>query len=238
MSHATPRRSLLAAKRIAKLRSKRLPYDADVEYLEANNVGLEINQPVRCVIDTGIVPNLDTDVWECDAQFVQFGNVAGCWGCGGNRFAFGRGSVSWNDWYYGIGNTNNRTGAAYDNLRHTFLLDGPNRKFSVDSTTYNGSGTVVSGYSITAAIFNRNTEYGIRYRADNARSRLYSAKYYRNGVLIQHLIPVRFTNEFGDTEGAAYDIINPTVGMNRDGTPRTDGLYLNRGTGSFILPTA
>lgn len=212
---------------------KRLPYDAEVEYLEADNVGLEINQPMRGVIDTGIVPNLDTDVWECDAQFVQFGNTAGCWGCVGNRFAFGRGSASWNDWYYGLGNSNNRTGVAYDNLRHTFRLDGPHRRLTIDSTAYNGSGTVVSGYGLTAAIFNRNSDNGIRYRADNACSRLYSSKYYRNGVLIQHLISVRFTNELGQSEGAMYDRANPTVGMNPDGSARTDGLYRNRGTDAF-----
>lgn len=47
------------------------------------------------------------------------------------------------------------------------------------------------------------------------------------------LTPVRFTNEFGQSEGAMYDRANPTFGMNRDGTPRDDGLYLNRGTGVF-----
>lgn len=207
---------MMIALRNALLGNKRLPYDAEVEYLEADNVGLEIQQPVRGVIDTGIVPNLDTDVWECDAQFVQFGTTAGCWGCTENRFAFGRGSVSWSDWYFGLGNTNNRTGNAYDNQRHIFRLDGPNRRLTIDSTTYNGSGVIVSGYNLTAAIFNRNTTSGITYRADNARSRCYSAKFYRNGVLIQDLIPVRI-----GAEGAMYDKVSKR-------------LFLNQGTGSFV----
>ena len=48
-------------------------------------------------------------------------------------------------------------------------------------------------------------------------------------------IPVRFTNELGLSEGAMYDRANPTVGMNPDGSARTDGLYRNRGTGAFII---
>jgi len=193
------------------------PDVVEIEYIEANNVGLDSNQQVRGVIDTGIIPNLDTDVWECDAQFVQFGNTAGCWGCAGNRFAFGRGSESWNDWYFGLGNTNNRTGAKYDNLRHIFRLDGPNRTLTVDSTIYNGSGTIESGYNLTVAIFNRNSQNGITYRADNARSRCYSAKYYRNGVLIQHLVPVRV-----GMEGAMKDKV-------------TGKIYRNQGTGAFKI---
>jgi hypothetical protein len=60
-------------------------------------------------------------------------------------------------------------------------------------------------------------------------------------TLVRDFIPVRFTNEFGQTESVMYDRANPTVGMNPDGSPRTDGLYRNRGTGAFIggedLPT-
>ena len=168
-----------------------LPFDAEVEYLEADNNGISQGSKAWCVIDTGIVPNLSTDVWECDAQFVQFGRTAGCWGVTGDRFAFGRGSSSWNDWYFGYGNTNNRTGDRYDNLRHVFKLDGPNRRFFVDSATYNGAGNTVSGYSLSVAIFNRNNTNGADYLMDNSKSRCYSSKYYRNGTLIQHLIPVR-----------------------------------------------
>lgn len=49
------------------------------------------------------------------------------------------------------------------------------------------------------------------------------------------LVPVRFTNELGQSEGAMYDRANPTVGMNPDGSARTDGLYRNRGTGAFTI---
>ena len=58
---------------------------------------------------------------------------------------------------------------------------------------------------------------------------------FNDGNKIQHLVPVRFTNELGQTEGAMYDRANPTVGMNPDGSARTDGLYRNRGTGAFVI---
>jgi hypothetical protein len=54
-----------------------------------------------------------------------------------------------------------------------------------------------------------------------------------NGNVVLDLIPVRFTNENNQSEGAMFDRANPTVGVNPNGSPRTDGLYRNRGTGNF-----
>lgn len=87
---------------------------------------------------------------------------------------------------------------------------------SVDSTTYSGNGNTVSGYeNRTITIFNRNNYVGVRAVFDNSLSRLYSSKYYRDGILIQHLIPVRV-----GTEGAAMDTL-------------TRRIYRNAGTGAF-----
>lgn len=47
------------------------------------------------------------------------------------------------------------------------------------------------------------------------------------------MVPVRFTNEQGVSEGAMYDRLG-VGGMDPDGSPRTDGLYRNRGTGAFL----
>ena len=64
-------------------------------------------------------------------------------------------------------------------------------------------------------------------------SRIYYCKIWENGTLKRDFIPVMFTNNLGQAEGAMYDCANPRVGVNPDGTPRTDGLYRNRGVGSF-----
>ncbi len=189
-----------------------LPYDAEVEYIEGNNKSVETNtHTIKCAINTGIVPNLATDVWECDMQFCSFGGTAGCWGAQGNRFAFGRGSSSWSDWYYGFGNTNNRTGLSIDTGRHVFRLDGPARKFSVGSRTFSGSGAAVSASAAPAYIFTRNPNSAVQslLAVDNCQSRMYYSNYYRSGVLIQHLIPVRI-----GTAGHAYDLVSGALFSN------------------------
>jgi hypothetical protein len=66
-------------------------------------------------------------------------------------------------------------------------------------------------------------------------ARVFSFKIWIGGAFIRDFIPVRFTNELGQSEGAMYDRANPTVGMNPDGSARTDGLYRNRGTGIFVI---
>jgi hypothetical protein len=74
-----------------------------------------------------------------------------------------------------------------------------------------------------------------------SHAKIYGFKVWESGILVRDFIPVRFTNELGVSEGAMFDRANPTVGMNPDGSPRTDGLYRNRGTGVFSwgddLPT-
>lgn len=62
----------------------------------------------------------------------------------------------------------------------------------------------------------------------------FGLKIVENASIVRDLIPVRFTNEQGQSEGAMYDRANPTVGMNPDGSARTDGLYRNRGSGAFL----
>lgn len=199
----------------------RLPYDAEVEYIEGDNRGATVNAyTLKCAISTGIVPDLATDVWECDVQFVAFGDTAGCWGAAGNRFTFGRGSASWADWYYGYGNTNNRTGKTLDYSRHVFRLDAPARKFSVGSNTYTGTGTKVAANAAPAYLFTRNSNQPTNtslYTVDDCKSRMFSAKYYRSGVLIQHLIPVRV-----GTVGHAYDLV-------------TGVLFSNHGLGTLTV---
>lgn len=72
-----------------------------------------------------------------------------------------------------------------------------------------------------------NNQYYVR------QGRVYFIRIYNFDDLIYDFIPVRFTNELGQSEGAMYDRANPTVGMNPDGSARTDGLYRNQGTGAF-----
>lgn len=52
--------------------------------------------------------------------------------------------------------------------------------------------------------------------------RIYSAKFIIDGTLVRDMIPVRFTNELGQSEGAMYDRVSGQ-------------LFRNQGTGNFIV---
>ena len=53
-------------------------------------------------------------------------------------------------------------------------------------------------------------------------AKIQSCTIWQNGSIVQDLIPVRFTNENGQSEGAMYDKV-------------TKQLFRNKGTGSFVI---
>jgi len=220
---------------LAARRKPKLPYDAEVEYLEstgtqwidtnvnaADNVGYEIG-----VVDwAGGVGVLETRL---------FAGVFGSenrFGLGYNNLASGDGRVSCFAWWnYAISNMGDIT-IANGYLRFNYLND---RAYSFNgvitgalSGTYNASNTHIR-------ILNaKRMDTGENAFANSVAMKFSSFKISQGTALANDMIPVRFTNELGQSEGAMYDRVNPTVGMNPDGSPRTDGLYRNRGTGAFV----
>ena len=55
-----------------------------------------------------------------------------------------------------------------------------------------------------------------------AKLKVKSIQIKQGGVTVRNFIPVRFTNEFGQTEGAMYDRVSGQ-------------LFRNQGTGSFVI---
>ena len=100
----------------------------------------------------------------------------------------------------------------------TVTVDGAVFTFSIGTTAY---GSYIFGCDY-------NGVFGVKCQISYYRA------YDGNGNVVLDLIPVRFTNENNQSEGAMFDRANPTVGLNPDGSPRTDGLYRNRGIGSFV----
>ena len=223
--------SLIAARSAMVGGGAKLPYDAEVEYLESTGTQW---------IDTGVVgtQNIAIDVkWSyvsTSANTVQWGvrtNV------NTNSIA-----VSGDTAYA----TDTKLYVSYGNLRldysaglavasntwEAYLANGDLRLYKDGSLVAQDTGTV--GNFSTAnriplfAFWNTSMQF-----LNRTGGRIYLCKIWNNGELVRDFIPVRI-----GSEGAMFDRANPTVGMNRDGTPRTDGLYLNRGTGSFVLPTA
>jgi hypothetical protein len=93
------------------------------------------------------------------------------------------------------------------------------------ATWYNGSETV-----LTSSDFPESSNLGVFGVANAAGNGFYSYgvikllyfKIEQDGVMVYDLIPVRFLNEDGIWEGAMYDLVS-------------EELFLNQGTGSFII---
>jgi hypothetical protein len=210
---------MIAARQIAFGGGKRKPYDAEVEYLESTGTQY---------IDTGVVPDLGFGIYvefeslvapaTTGKTFKVFGSSRyrnGQWGgpliltwamtSGGQMSWFQTESVFYNP---GIrGNTRMWVRIIGDEFTNSF-----GAKFSTPKRTLNN----VFG---TLYLLSVHTDINI---SDSASGRVFSCSIYNNAILVRDFIPVRFTNENGDTEGAMYDKVSGE-------------LFRNQGTGAFIL---
>ena len=198
--------------RNALMAGKRLPYDAEVEYLESTGtqrVEIGMTFDARCVLDMTF-------------QFTRFDNYATCHGQTAStaisaRFAFGKGAASWNDWYCGIGDKNYRTGTALDLAVHRFVVDAPGDKFVIDDTTYNVGWTSfeLPSNPNSAMLYNRARVDSTNLDTSGVYGKLYCCKIWQDGLLVRDLIPVR-----KGTVGYPYDRVS-------------GALFGNAGTGAF-----
>ena len=235
-------RSFVAA-RAALTSGKRLPYDAEVEYLESTGTQW---------IDTGTSMKYGDD-FELNFEITKLMSANGY--AGGYVLA----SVAPNGWsrsyvlgWYPKNSVQHFLFCFYydESSYQKFPTPVANLEYIVSCHAERGNMTMtVNGvqYTDTAnntevsgqlAMFARATQVANgKITAVNAQSnvKIRSIKHYRSGALINDFAPVRFTNELGQTEGAMFDRANPNIGRGRNGEPRTDGLYLNRGTGSFTI---
>lgn len=207
---------LLMAQRAAMMGGKSIPYDAEVEYL--TNDG---NQ----YIDSGYFTSSEIG-WECDLA-ADNSNSVFCGSLADNRhYQFARGVFFF------------KSGSSYSSLNalSNYQL-GDRVLHSVDtvngllSSTYNGQKYSVS---FDETFFSESTKFiifGFSFRGNITLSsgnqyafigKMYGFKLFNGGVLALDLIPVRFTNENGDDEGAMYDRVSGQ-------------LFRNSGTGAFII---
>ena len=186
---------------------KALPYDADVEYIESTGTQY---------IDTGVIPDINTKISVTAAVTATTEQFMGAIDAKKNRFHF---SFYSGELFRGcVGQ--NQTGMGYaDQLVHTFTIDAPNNTVSEDGTSYS---FVMSGLipSVSIWLFARNSDDKIYIR--RIKIRIYSCQIYQNGILVRDLIPVRFTNESGESEGTMYDRVSGK-------------LFRNVGTGAFVI---
>ncbi|MBQ5795022.1 MAG: hypothetical protein IIW14_03410 [Kiritimatiellae bacterium] len=205
---------MLINMRNAMMAGKRLPYDAEVEYLESTGTQW---------IDTSIVPTLYTKS-EVVAKFttVSGPQICGAYWSGVNN-AFDICGVANNSWFLRAltSGSPNPSGWTADTNTHTFVSDAQTNTMSVDGVSVTRSaisiGTPVSIYLF--ARHERSTGVAVTYPC---QVKIYSVRFYDSNVLVRDFIPVRFTNELGQSEGAMYDRVSGT-------------LFRNRGTGAFVI---
>ena len=213
---------------LAARRKPKLPYDAEVEYLESTGTQW---------IDTGVTVSGSSHIvvkmsgydlvgkWMFGARQAYLQSAVGLFADSGgavNSFRFAWGSYLTSEPFtyttknVGVVTINISAGRltiTRENIPYTYTEQATTQAFTTPCPlvlfVLNNNGNAIAQAAVKI--------HGVQ--IDDVRN----------------LVPVRFTNEQGQSEGAMYDRANPTVGMNPDGSPRTDGLYRNRGTGAFTI---
>lgn len=225
---------MLIGLRNAMMAGRRLPYDAEVEYLESTGTQW---------IDTG-VPYNHTVVLEVDiakTSSTDSGYVAGILWASGESSTVRRWALNWGNNYmrfypqYYTTTNISYSASLVNGVKHTIWADAT--RFAFDGTAINvTSSTFDPTVDVSVYLLARHTyapQLDPNPVAGITAWRIFSCKISKAGILVRDFQPVRFTNEYGQPEGAMYDK-RGVGGMNPDGSARTDGLYRNRGTGAFL----
>lgn len=185
---------------LAARRKPRLPYDAEVEYLESTGTQY---------IDTAIIGTEGMSYY-LDAQTTRSGTMAIFGFMGNSWVSNGRALyqfLSYAEWecgksvIIGTGSTNRRK---YSIAETSAIVDGV-------TYNYEPAGGVTNSRSVGLYCCIRSTASSL------SKMRCWCFRIIDSlGHTLRDFIPVRFTNELGQSEGAMYDRANPTVGMNPD----------------------
>ena len=191
--------ALLNRRRYMGWASAPLPYDAEIEYLGCT--GFQF-------INTGIVPNASM-VWTVDVSIsTSYGNINGIYEASNKRYMVGANQ----NVQFGTDSIFN-TNIQNDGGRHTYSIDGPNKKYLFDGTQV-GAFTSFPSLSKTIYLMARwiNNSTDLRLCGN-----FYGSTITQQGSFVINMIPVRV-----GTTGYLYDKVSGT-------------LFGNNGTGSFTL---
>lgn len=207
---------MLIADRNGMMVGKRLPYDAEVEYLQSVKLGTAFDDGLGTYILTNYTPTLadkiSLRVFISSTSNAVFGTNYG-WGA---RAYTINGREAW------IGSSVKWLSSIIANSWMDIVIDPPNNILTVNGSS---AWTIpeVSGEPIRP-IYLFGIYYEVRasvaYIPDGTRLAEISAE--RNGEKILDMISVRFTNENNISEGAMYDRVSGE-------------LFRNAGTGAFVI---
>ena len=206
IAYCKPVRNALGAK--AGEKGIRLPYDAEVQYLESTGTQW---------INTGIAPNvIDSKIEITYAS--GSGHLFGArthsdptqrylW----SLYAPGMTTIR-GDW---IGSKAYISVAA-SAKKVTFVSHANGSAILYNDTTYAGDSKTTISDSIYLFAVNTSGSVSVA-----ITMQLYDFKIWQSNLLVRDMIPVRFTNESGQSEGAMYDRVSGQ-------------LFRNQGTGAFL----
>jgi len=174
----------------------KLPYDAEVEYLESTGTQY---------IDTGINPQSST-TWSTDIVCLPNSGITYMSLIGYYYTSLGVQSV-------GITNQKwSQTSLSVDYANQTLVhADQIGQSFNGIQGNSNNIGKGLLYLFNRTSLLNQYPWKG----------KIYSAKIWVESILVRDFIPVRFTNELGQSEGAMYDKVSGQ-------------LFRNQGTGAFL----
>lgn len=203
-------RSALALRGAMMAGGKKLPYDAEVEWIDNQDIA-------GSFIDLGVKAYSNCE-WYIGFGFQSILTSTACWGAANDA---GRLATAW----ITVGGAI-RYGGAYTYGFPTSRWEYFSQKNIITIKQHeiilNGSSAVNLTADFNDSRSTDNVYFGACNNFSSKGCRMFFLKLTVEGVLTLDLEPVRFTNENGETEGAMYDRVSGE-------------LFRNRGTGAFVI---
>ena len=212
-----------ARHRLATVR--KLPYDAEIEYLEANGVayidtGIPVSTEYKIQAKFQLVAGTDSQDLAIFSFWNRYNTIESAlrvgWRRNLNAIAMQCGTTTWMPF----------SSAITKNGVH--ICEAQNGICTIDEETVTSTPITRSDNTITQHLFGLSFRNDLTYSHEtqdsSSKIRIWYAKWLLENKIVRDFIPVRI-----GTTGYMYDRANPKGG------PLGNGLYPNQGSGDFIL---
>lgn len=198
-----------------KVEKKKIPYSSEVEWIGSTGSQFVLTDFIPLTFNWRVEWRGKNAVW----GWIHNNVVSGTWLCG--QFDDNYGYV-----FYGDFTKRHSTGGLSSLNSYDYVLDSTYGAWIND--VYKGKSVVSIGddsISTDLPLFANYDFYNDSYAFKSSESKPTTFEYFRlegDGRQVLDLIPVRFTNDLGVSEGAMYDKVSGK-------------LFTNQGAGSFII---
>lgn len=218
-------RELLMAHRAAMMGGKPLPYDAEVEWIE-NTLNDWISTGITVNKDGGLFFSGEFSKIGTTGAFVISSSIFGSCATSSNARIGIRAKT--NKIY--VNDSNGEVVVDIDDIQSkvvSIVSDHVSKTITIDGNEipFTGYGAAAANSQPVGIFCLSSYSNGVPIQKQNSqwKGRIHSFSIVNDsGVLLIDFIPVRFTNENGDDEGAMYDRVSGK-------------LFRNQGTGAFVI---